>query len=350
MFEGAQGTLLDLDHGTYPFVTSSNPVAGYALASAGVGPHFVDRVVGIVKAYITRVGAGPFPTELIDDVGERLGTRGKEFGTVTGSQTPLRLVRRVPRSVRRARERPHRAVRDEARRALGSGDREDLHGVPRLRPGVRRHAPAPVGVPRRRAHLRGARGLARGDRRLPHLRGSARSRPRRTCAAWRSSWASRSPWSPWGRRGNRACPPHEGPGRRGRRPRARARVGPRPERPRRARCSRRRATPGSRALARCEAVAADDVDGIVGLAEREGVDLVVVGPEAPLVAGLADALRARRACRLRSGCGRRADRGFQGVGQATHGRGGDPHGAEPGVHRDGGGARLRGRTRAGARS
>jgi adenylosuccinate synthase len=84
MLEGAQGTLLDLDHGTYPFVTSSNPVAGYALASAGIGPHHVDRVIGIVKAYITRVGAGPFPTELLDDVGERLGTRGNEFGTVTG--------------------------------------------------------------------------------------------------------------------------------------------------------------------------------------------------------------------------------------------------------------------------
>lgn len=84
MFEGAQGTLLDLDHGTYPFVTSSNPVAGYALASAGIGPGFVERVVGIVKAYVTRVGAGPFPTELLDDVGDRLGTRGKEFGTVTG--------------------------------------------------------------------------------------------------------------------------------------------------------------------------------------------------------------------------------------------------------------------------
>jgi adenylosuccinate synthase len=84
MLEGAQGTLLDLDHGTYPFVTSSNPVAGYALASAGIGPHFVDRVIGIVKAYVTRVGAGPFPTELLDDVGERLGTRGNEFGTVTG--------------------------------------------------------------------------------------------------------------------------------------------------------------------------------------------------------------------------------------------------------------------------
>ena len=84
MLEGAQGTLLDLDKGTYPFVTSSNPVAGYALASAGIGPKYVDRVIGIVKAYITRVGAGPFPTEDVGDVGERLGVRGKEFGTVTG--------------------------------------------------------------------------------------------------------------------------------------------------------------------------------------------------------------------------------------------------------------------------
>jgi adenylosuccinate synthase len=84
MLEGAQGTLLDLDHGTYPFVTSSNPVAGYALASAGIGPKEVDRVIGIVKAYVTRVGAGPFPTEDLSDAGERLGVRGKEFGTVTG--------------------------------------------------------------------------------------------------------------------------------------------------------------------------------------------------------------------------------------------------------------------------
>ena len=84
MLEGAQGTLLDLDHGTYPFVTSSNPVAGYALASAGIGPKEVDRVIGIVKAYVTRVGAGPFPTEQLGEAGERLGVRGKEFGTVTG--------------------------------------------------------------------------------------------------------------------------------------------------------------------------------------------------------------------------------------------------------------------------
>src|SRR5947207_1331239 len=70
MLEGAQGTLLDLDHGTYPFVTSSNPVAGYALASAGIGPKYVDRVVGITKAYVTRVGAGPFPTEDVGPDGE----------------------------------------------------------------------------------------------------------------------------------------------------------------------------------------------------------------------------------------------------------------------------------------
>jgi len=84
MLEGAQGTLLDLDHGTYPFVTSSNPVAGYALASAGIGPKEVERVVGIVKAYVTRVGAGPFPTEDLGDDGDRMGVRGNEFGTVTG--------------------------------------------------------------------------------------------------------------------------------------------------------------------------------------------------------------------------------------------------------------------------
>ena len=84
MLEGAQGTMLDLDKGTYPFVTSSNPVAGYALASAGIGPKEVERVVGIVKAYVTRVGAGPFPTEDLGEDGERLGVRGQEFGTVTG--------------------------------------------------------------------------------------------------------------------------------------------------------------------------------------------------------------------------------------------------------------------------
>jgi adenylosuccinate synthase len=84
LFEGAQATFLDLDHGTYPFVTSSNPVAGGACTGAGVGPRHIDRVIGVAKAYVTRVGAGPFPTELHDDVGDALVERGHEFGTNTG--------------------------------------------------------------------------------------------------------------------------------------------------------------------------------------------------------------------------------------------------------------------------
>jgi adenylosuccinate synthase len=84
LLEGAQGTLLDLDHGTYPFVTSSNPVAGGALVGAGLGPKEVDRVIGVTKAYVTRVGAGPFPTEDTGEAGERMQERGQEFGTTTG--------------------------------------------------------------------------------------------------------------------------------------------------------------------------------------------------------------------------------------------------------------------------
>ncbi len=84
LFEGAQGMLLDVDHGTYPFVTSSNTIAGTASGGSGLGPSSVGFVLGIVKAYTTRVGAGPFPTELEDATGQRLGERGHEFGTVTG--------------------------------------------------------------------------------------------------------------------------------------------------------------------------------------------------------------------------------------------------------------------------
>jgi adenylosuccinate synthase len=84
LLEGAQATFLDLDHGTYPYVTSSNPVAGGACTGAGLGPRDIDTVVGIAKAYVTRVGAGPFPTELLDDLGDLLVERGHEFGTNTG--------------------------------------------------------------------------------------------------------------------------------------------------------------------------------------------------------------------------------------------------------------------------
>jgi adenylosuccinate synthase len=86
LFEGAQGTLLDLDHGTYPFVTSSNPVAGAACVGAGVGPGDIDEVWGVAKAYATRVGAGPFPTELDDEIGSLLLERGNEVGTTTGRE------------------------------------------------------------------------------------------------------------------------------------------------------------------------------------------------------------------------------------------------------------------------
>ncbi len=86
VFEGAQATMLDVDQGTYPFVTSSNPTAGGACVGSGVGPTRIDRVVGVVKAYTTRVGSGPFPTELLDDDGERLRNEGGEFGTTTGRE------------------------------------------------------------------------------------------------------------------------------------------------------------------------------------------------------------------------------------------------------------------------
>jgi len=84
LFEGAQGTHLDIDHGTYPFVTSSNTVAGNACCGSGVGPGAITDVIGIVKAYTTRVGAGPFPTELFDEIGDRIQTKGAEFGATTG--------------------------------------------------------------------------------------------------------------------------------------------------------------------------------------------------------------------------------------------------------------------------
>ncbi len=84
LFEGAQGALLDIDHGTYPYVTSSNTVAAQAATGSGLGPGAIDYVLGICKAYTTRVGAGPFPTEQQNEIGERLGERGREFGTVTG--------------------------------------------------------------------------------------------------------------------------------------------------------------------------------------------------------------------------------------------------------------------------
>src|SRR5436190_5789750 len=96
LLEGAQGTLLDLDHGSYPYVTSSNPVAGGACTGGGIGPLQVDEVIGIIKAYSTRVGSGPFPTELQDEIGAGIARRGQEFGTVTGRPRRVGWLDAVP--------------------------------------------------------------------------------------------------------------------------------------------------------------------------------------------------------------------------------------------------------------
>ena len=86
LLEGAQGTLLDLDHGTYPFVTSSNPVAGAAATGIGIGPTRIDEVIGVAKAYVTRVGEGPFPSEMDDALAAQVRELGGEYGTVTGRE------------------------------------------------------------------------------------------------------------------------------------------------------------------------------------------------------------------------------------------------------------------------
>ena len=133
LFEGAQGALLDIDHGTYPFVTSSNTVAAQAATGSGLGPGAINYVLGITKAYTTRVGEGPFPTELKDETGKLIGERGVEFGTVTGGRaaaagsTPC-LVRQT-RKV--ARHRRHRA--DQARRARRAAGAQDLRRLPARR-------------------------------------------------------------------------------------------------------------------------------------------------------------------------------------------------------------------------
>ena len=134
LFEGAQGVLLDVDHGTYPFVTSSNTVAGTTGPGTGMGPNAAGFVLGIAKAYTTRVGSGPFPTEQDNDIGQKLGERGHEFGTVTGPQAPLRLVRRRAGAPGGRGQRRHWHRADQARRARRVRNGEDLHRLPHRRP------------------------------------------------------------------------------------------------------------------------------------------------------------------------------------------------------------------------
>ena len=130
MFEGAQGSLLDIDHGTYPYVTSSNTTIGGVCTGAGIGPNAIDYVLGITKAYVTRVGGGPFPTELFDENGERLARRGDEFGATTGRPRRCGWLDAVALRRHGQPERRNRLLRDQAGRVGWLRGNQNLHGLP----------------------------------------------------------------------------------------------------------------------------------------------------------------------------------------------------------------------------
>ena len=193
LFEGAQATLLDLDHGTYPFVTSSNPIAGAAATGIGIGPTRIDRVIGVAKAYVTRVGEGPFPTEIVGPDQERLRELGGEYGTVTGTPAALRLARPRRPALRGAAERDDVARADEARRPLRVRRAPGLRALPAARRDRDRRVPgAPERLPPLRARLRDAARLAAS--RWTGSTTSPRCRRRRgaTSSSSSSSSASRS--------------------------------------------------------------------------------------------------------------------------------------------------------------
>ena len=162
MFEGAQGVLLDVDHGTYPFVTSSSTTAGGACAGLGIGPTAIDTVMGIAKGYATRVGGGPFPTELSDATGDLLRKRGNEFGSVTGPAAPLRLARHAGAAARHPPVGDRGARADEARRAGGARARPRSASATAWAADPGRDAARHRRARRGRADLRGARRLAGG--------------------------------------------------------------------------------------------------------------------------------------------------------------------------------------------
>ena len=188
LFEGAQAALLDLDHGTYPFVTSSNPIAGAACVGAGVGPTDIDEVWGVCKAYTTRVGAGPFPTELTDEVGDHLRDRGHEFGTTTGRERRCGWLDLVALRY---------ATRLNRLSALAITKLDVLTGLETLRVavryrgtrgrGVRRVPVPPVDPPHGHRRVRGAARLGGGHQR--------RAQPGRPARRARATTSPRSPTS-----------------------------------------------------------------------------------------------------------------------------------------------------------
>ena len=177
LFEGAQATMLDVDHGTYPFVTSSSPVSGGVCVGAGVGPTRIDRVIGVIKAYTTRVGSGPFPTELFDEDGARLWEIGGEVGVSTGRDRRCGWYDAVRGSLLRAGQRPDGVLPDQAGRAQLVGQHPCLRCLRDRRCPSRRDADDADHVPQREARLRAPRRLGGRHLRVPHLRGPPQERP-----------------------------------------------------------------------------------------------------------------------------------------------------------------------------
>ena len=173
LFEGAQGTLLDLDHGTYPFVTSSSPIAAGAAVSFGIGPNRIDEVVGVAKAYVTRVGEGPFPSEIDGPAHDRVRELGNEFGTVTGRERRCGWLDLVALALRGARERHHVARAHEARRPLGLRRAAGLRALPARDGTETEELPAhQTRLPPLPSRVRGAARVGAGDRRRAAGRGA----------------------------------------------------------------------------------------------------------------------------------------------------------------------------------
>ena len=179
IFEGAQGAMLDIDHGTYPFVTSSNPLSGAACVGTGVGPKSIDEIWGISKAYTTRVGAGPFPSELHDEMGETDQRARRRVRHDDRPPAAHRLAGPRRPALRGAAEHDDGARRDQARRPLGAGPHPGVHELPRRRRGEFDDFPYHQTVLHHTtAELTELRGWKRGSRRVPHALGPARRRAR----------------------------------------------------------------------------------------------------------------------------------------------------------------------------
>ena len=181
LLEGAQGTLLDIDHGTYPFVTSSNPVAGAACVGSGIGPTQIDDVWGICKAYQTRVGEGPFPTELTDATGRYLRDVGHEYGATTGRERRCGWLDLVALRYAVRLNGMTGLVDHQDRRAERPRRDQGVHGLPVPGRSADRDAAQPVGLPPRRAGLRDVPRAGRPTSVTCATSATFRRRPATTC-------------------------------------------------------------------------------------------------------------------------------------------------------------------------